>query len=986
MFLIRCCLIFVCFLIAAAVAQVFPPLDGTVATDSSQLNLPAINRAATALIEQNVIPVAIFIEAPIGRTLEDAQRYFAEALEYYGYLQDGNVPSNLLAVFVGTSALTGSEDARPLYLRYGSRLEPVFFLPREGTTGDAFLQEQIIVPRLVSGDYSAALSSTFREAAALIQLDQLSPPALVPGAPQTNATGFNPFMLIALLAAIGIFWFGMSRSRVRRSRQVATDIGEQLTATKSELSMLLIDLSSSDVQAGHDPYLPIDPMKQSDMALLSGLLAEERPAHLVQLQSDYLEAVDTLGRIETSFKSLRTHEERSGDAQSLESYLAEYQELLQQARQLRQFTVNLAEEYQSVQQEVSRLPSEIGEVADHLAQLRQLYAEQKSLHWPEVGRVLEPLETELNHAKALKDTKPLTAARLLGELAAHVDIVQSSISRLQDVDARLDTFIKNLAGYRSQGYTLTDKDRLLAELRQQQEVAFGLLKQSEYKVLDAQIEEVFERSDQLLQAVTSAVDLQQQNSQRLTALEAEGEVVKNRIEQGVLAFQQVSAFAPSSWRDIRGNGTEAQKAAERAFQLWLLAQDHNSLEGASQDFEQAAKLLDEVAAELNQCHALIDSIDARLKQLRHAQATASTQLTQVEADLAAHQQYLRQPAVDREVGPRADSLLHTAQERLRQARSTLNAEAIDWLEVLRLVQEADRLSDELLNFIRSEQEKVQHLRQRLESERAEAEIALQRVQQFVRVHQQDITAVTLQLMQQSQSTLQQAEQLMQQTDSLAEELLVSTLERSATTFDQAETLAEQAFQQAEQDFSLMEKLRKDAAAAVAEVKLKYQSLEQLVAHSGLNSDFQRSLHGLAASLPQFKPNLDRAALQSVISQSGQLSKDIDALLAEVRRQQQLQETALRQERMRQLEQAQQRQAVDWARQSSEWGNWIPAAPARRSAAPVFLPAPRSPRSSPQTRSRPTPRPPTPRSVSRPSPGRVSGGGWGGSGRKSGGGW
>ena len=63
----------------------------------------------------------------------------------------------------------------------------------------------------------------------------------------------------------------------------------------------------------------------------------------------------------------------------------------------------------------------------------------------------------------------------------------------------------------------------------------------------------------------------------LADLQSAGEQVKAYIQQGAQTFDQVDQYAESSWHDIKGNGTEAQKAADRAHALWQQATALNAL-------------------------------------------------------------------------------------------------------------------------------------------------------------------------------------------------------------------------------------------------------------------------------------------------------------------------------------------------------------------------------------------------------------------------
>ena len=990
-----CCLI---FLFSFAYVQSFPPLEGVVATDSSRLNVEAINEAAKELLDKNVQPFVLFIEGDIGASLDDAETYRDIALERYGFASGGDIDNDLFALFIGTNPLERSGGERPLYVVYGDNLKALSFQDTGSGTFDDVLRFGVIAPQLVEGEFTQAVTRAFEQVSAGLSPSAVAvPPTLPDPAPRTQerepslALQFGRFVLLAFGVLALMLVVSRLRKREGAGREDKQEASHKLTQIKSELSNTLIDLSGSEARTGHDPYLPERPEDQTDMALLTGLLAEERPEELSQLKEDYRAASTQLRTINERFSELSALEAKeTRTASTLESYVPHYEDLLTQAQELVAFSQSLSNKWQTLQSEIASLDTTAMNLGSQLERSKERYDELKQASWPDGERVFLESDTSLGEVQHLKDSQPLTALRVSQELKTNLDTVDSAVERLSQLETQLAEFDTRLATLRAGGYQLADRDKAQKEVWHHLEVALGLLKQGEYKVLDAQVDEVSELTEALISDTEETVKRHKRNNERLSELEAEGDVIKALIEEGVKTFEAIENYAPSNWRDIRGNGTEAQKAADYAYELYLDAKEENSLEGA-QAFEDAEDKLIEAEAELMRARDLIDAIKVRLEHLRRAQATAESQLALVQKDVSAQLEVLADPNVDRQVSERPEQMLSEAAELLQRAKDKLNEEDTDWLTIMKDVQEADRLVDEALEATRTELEAMEHRRVRLSSEKTEASAALSRMTEYVRIHRSDMGANALQALQESQTAFSEGERLEALSLSQEDSALAESLDAAARHYDAAEQLANSAFEQAEKDFADMEVLRKEAAEVLASTSANLENLERFIARSNLSS-MQQTLYSLSSALPAYRPDANREDLEGAIARAKALDAEIHGVYAEARQQVEQLESARRQARLQQLEEARRRRAVESARRNSSWGTW-----SRPSAPPVvYRPSSRSRRPSYSSRrsssSRTMPRarsaPPVrlPSSRSRRGSGRSTGGGWGGKGRKTGGGW
>ncbi len=953
-----------------ALAQPFPTLEGAVATDSSRLDREAVNGAAEALAARGLSPFVLFIEGDVGDSLAEAEAYFDRALEHYGLTRNGVREPGMLALFVGTRALPDDEDQRPLYLDYGSRLAPMLEASSGGGTVADAIRTEVMVPLLLAGNFTSAFTDALGAVAARLDTPVTTPAQttvpVTPPSPQSTSDepgllGGSPWLWLFLVGVGAVMVVGVVRQRLG-SAQGRREHRRDLEALKSQLSQGLIDFSSPEATS----YLPDDPEGQTDMALLAGLLKDDAPDELASWRQRYGEAVRARQGLEERFSSLQKEPETDPEA-----LIPEYQDLLEESRTIGAFVAELSGRFGELQGQLERLPERLAGIEAGLNDLRGSYPATIPADWPSAEALLAPLQRTFAALHgAQREGAQLRTLRLAESLEADLENVRGDLGRLLAERERLERFEGDLSRSREQGFHLSDLWQGLADARRHLAIALGLLSQGDYRVVDAQIEEVAERGQHLGIRAQRLSALHAENEERLRELAARGETLRAHIEQAATAFEALADFAPANWRDIRGNGTEAQKAAERAHALWKQAKEANQLSGAQQ-FEAAERALAAAQAELGQADTLAQSVETRLENLRQAQGTAQSELGQVEAELRAHRELLSRPEVDQEVGALPEGKLSEAERLVERIRGELAKDKPDWLTVMEHVQAADRLGDEAVREIRSEQEKMAQRRRLLASERTEAETSLSRLSRFAQVHLQDLGSSVRAGLEQAQDAFREAERRKDEAETLTEAELARTLEEAALGFDRAQRLADEAFVVAERDFNEMEALRTQAAEAAAKANASFESLGRYLARHNLGNLLGRSLQALAGSLPSYDERLGRDALGHLVTQANEADAAIARFYQEARNQVEAQESALRQERLRQLELTRRRQAAESARQSSSWGSWPSGG--------ASFPSPRAP-------SRSIPRPTRSPMRSRPVGGGRSGGGWGGSSRKSGGGW
>jgi hypothetical protein len=942
-----------------SLAQSYPPRIGPIASDSVLLNAAAIDRAAETLGDLGVDALALYIEAPLGATLDDAERYFEGALARYGLAPD----QSYLIVFVGTAELT-ADGVRPLFIEVGTRLES-----RLGDPGFVdVLRAGVVTPRLVAGDPSGAFVAAFEAVADALAPQapgEAQPRAPTEPLPEPEGTRFAWELVLLLLVAIvvALWWRG------RRGRSAAGVDGEALQAVQGQLSQLLIDLSGGG--ASGTPALPADPEQQTDFVLIRDLLRGTDPDRMDALTERYRQGTERLRGVEAGFEALR---EGDGDAaEQLERARA----LLVEAEGVRDFAVELSSLWGELQREAGTVPERLDRIRARSAALRAALVARFQAADSEA--VLAHLDALSARAESGGERRGLEAAEVVTEAEAEAARLERALEDLTDAHEGLSDLGEDLEAWSEQGFaTASWARRREAELRRVEGAVAALGDRS--TAAQSEIAAAVEGGTGLVAELETEVALQRRNGVRIEALRERGASIVDRSERGAVAFDAVDDFAESNWSDIRGNGSEAQAAAGRAEALVERAAELNTLmvEGAAevadrQDVAGAAAALDDAERELDQVEALVAAITERLSALREAQATGRRHLEAVESELAELRSRLAAPEVDRMVGEGPEATLAEGERLAAQARAALATDRPDWLAAIAAIQRADRAADTALAAQRQEREAMERLQLRLVSERDEAQSARSRSVHFLRVHAADLSRDTLALGDEAAAAFERASTLAARSDLAEEEALAALLAEAATAFDAAQSAADRAFAAAESEFSAAEALRRETAAGVAEIEADLDSLGRYLRRHGLGSDLSRLVGELARSLPNPR-GLGGGRLGAVSGELASLRGELARVRAEAERQVERRESALRQERRARLERERRRRAAERARQSAGWGG----SPLSGGSTP------RPPRPSGSGSRIPTVgRPKSP--VKPASSRRRAGGGWGGP-KRSKGGW
>ena len=290
---------------------------------------------------------------------------------------------------------------------------------------------------------------------------------------------------------------------------------------------------------------------------------------------------------------------------------------------------------------------------------------------------------------------------------------------------------------------------------------------------------------------------------RVTAMPAALTAIDARLVAGRRAFDLVDEFAESTWRDIRGNGSEAERAVAEARSLTAQAQERATF--TTQEFVEAAADLDAAEARLADAEALIGSIEQRLADLEAARASARVEFDEAAAEIDRGWGYVR--GNDADIGAAPEQQLRQAADLLQRAREQMALERPDWLSVVRDSQAASALADEARQSAQREVSAMDVLRDQAQRALQLAGAEAKKTVTFVRLHQSDLDT----------SQVQRAEGLGREVDALHAALAnaalgedaarANALRETARRAQSLERLAQDQFGAAEAAFQRAEEQR-----------------------------------------------------------------------------------------------------------------------------------------------------------------------------------
>ena len=300
--------------------------------------------------------------------------------------------------------------------------------------------------------------------------------------------------------------------------------------------------------------------------------------------------------------------------------------------------------------------------------------------------------------------------------------------------------------------------------------------------------------------------------QRLDALNARGPEMNARLEQGRTEFDIVDEYAPESWSDIRGNGSEATAAIGQAHQLWQSAQakvapdvDVNDWAGALNDVETAE-------ARLHYADELLRVISTRLHDLREAQKNAKREVENAQRDVKLGWGYIRNN--DADVGKEPEQALTQAQALLAEISRSLANEQPNWITALQQATQARQLADLALAGARSEVDTMSAKRTQADSLAQAAQAEFSKLTNFAKLHPVEVEAKHRREIDKITALLGRATTRLETATHAEETARLTALAEAAALFTQVIETAQPLYSSMYEAFQTMEALRQEASGAV----------------------------------------------------------------------------------------------------------------------------------------------------------------------------
>ncbi|NTW01551.1 MAG: TPM domain-containing protein, partial [Oscillochloris sp.] len=366
------------------------------------------------------------------------------------------------------------------------------------------------------------------------------------------------------------------------------------------------------------------------------------------------------------------------------------------------------------------------------------------------------------------------------------------------------------------------------------------------------------------------VTVRQENDQRLAAIEAAGLQAAALITEGRRAFDLVDEFAESTWNDIRGNGSEAEAAANRAHDHWASARQRNTME--AQAFYEAKEDLDAATQELAFVNQLIDAILTRLRDLDHAREAARATLDEAQRSITASWEFVRRN--DADVGKDPELKLQRAQELLGRAQAEASTTKPNWLSLVRDAQEADQLADAALAGARGEAEAMEKLRQQADQARQITEAEVTKIVKFVGLHRDDLQPASAKAVDDLRAMLDKARVERERADKVEEDQRRAAFSQSTAAYRKLQQESGLVYQQAYGDVQRLEQLRSELNDELTKARAALQESEGLYASYGQHVPGSR---GIGQRIQSARRSFDQIRLP--ITGEAQLNKTISVARA-----------------------------------------------------------------------------------------------------------
>ncbi|MFQ3680869.1 chromosome partitioning protein ParA [Roseiflexus sp.] len=781
--------LFLTVLVSPVLAQSNP----TIVDETGNLDVAAVQRAAQPLVARGA-QVGIFLVQRGGE--DDALRRYQRA----GLAGGNAINPDVIAIYV-------SFDPRFSEIAYGDRWNAAL---RTNNNVETIRQNQLN-PGLASGNATRGVVDALTQ----IERSIASPPVPAGG----TTVNINPVPIVAgviflvLLAVAGpMLWSGFQkRRRAAQALQASRTAAEEARRTTSSV---IVDFSREVRNAQEKAKFDRVSYAETDARQLAALQSE--------VEQRFARLQEQFAGVE---KSLVMHQNPGQ---------TDYDTATQQYRQI-------AQEVSALREQLAQVEARRAEL-DRIAQAAPGEVDKAKKALADVAAHLSDLSVDLQPEAALRSVESLVerAEQLLKErraadAIAAAEAASATIARLASTIARIRDIQDGInAGRAAAERAATEGFRIEAGMASFN-TAEGLLRQAASALPVVGPDGIASLLDQADKARELGVirggglpARYRANLERLEKVKAAGEALAAFIDEGWRVFDIVDEFAESAWDDIRGNGSEAERAADEAQELWERAAERNSME--RQEFIEASADLDQAEERIAYSRALIEAIIKRLKDLEAARDAARDEIAAAEADIMQGRAFVA--ANDPDVGKEPEKLLARAESALAQARAEIQQERPDWLQIVRLAHEANHLADEALRGARSEVDAMNRLRDQLKRMQQVATAEVQKIVQFMTIHPRDLPVGAQDRINGLQINLQAAYAAAQSAEQKEEEARADALRDAIERYTALEQQAAQIYADIQNHYRRIEALRRQVRAEVDRARSAISRAESLSVRAG----------------------------------------------------------------------------------------------------------------------------------------------------------
>lgn len=751
-----------------------------------RLDEAAVQAAAGPLIRRGA-QVAVYV-VDRGGEADFQRRLIADGLGR----SDGAVRANLIAIYVAV-------DDRYSAIVFGDEWNAALAVNDNYET----IRSTQLNPGLAAGDFTRGVTSALTAIEAAI----VNPPQ--PGGGLTINTDLTP-VVIGGLGLAGLAATGAGAYQLRRRWQTRQAAAKRLHDARERAGTLVVQLGQRFANA-------VEKAKFDRVSY--------PPAAVVELAQMQTAAQQAFTELKVAFDEIgeQLNREAKPSLERLGAAAAAYEQLQAKAavvaerlHALEQRRAELDALARQAQEDVDRAKKVLTGVAERLPQFGNELADHAA--------VLAPAQRELERATAALEQLEAAVASAAAQAAS---VIGQTLMDILDRYAKTRTAIaqgrRTAESLAAEGYRMEACHAALDAARAALDRLAAALQQGDLKVAAAAIAEAEAALERARQEGFDLPAIRADNERRIAALAERGPQIADLIAKGREAFDLVDEFAESAWSDIRGNGSEAEAAAERAFEHWEEAKAANTME--AQEFLAARSYLDAAEQELDHVERLIGAITERLRALEQARAIARDLLAEAERSINAGRSFVA--AHDADVSPQADTLLGQAAAFLQAAQAEAAKPKPDWLRLVQDAQEADRLADRALAGARDEAEQVARLRERAQQAQQLATAEVQKLVQYAAVHDADLAPSTLQQIEQVRQQVQQAFALMRQAEAREDAARRQALNEAIDRYQAILPAATAAYQLARADVQRLEALRAQLNQALQQARERLERIERL---------------------------------------------------------------------------------------------------------------------------------------------------------------